>query len=117
MWYQERMDKHRHAEILVLEDLIIRDFVDPIEVVATSTYPNLIQNYTNSNFLQCKAILASTVEIVDDINDYITNLLPGVSSLRFILFLKFRYKQYNILSLVCKLEYNTLININCITIF
>ncbi|XP_058763553.1 uncharacterized protein LOC131637000 [Vicia villosa] len=53
------------------------DFFDPIETIVKSTYPNLIENLTNLEFLQSRAILASTLEVVDEINDYITNLLPG----------------------------------------
>lgn len=38
-------------------------------------------NKTNKSlgepFQQSRAILASTIEIVDEINDYVTNLLPG----------------------------------------
>ena len=49
----------------------------PIEKIVTNTYPNLLENFTNPDFLQSRAILASTIEIVDEINDYITNLLPG----------------------------------------
>ncbi|XP_058733080.1 uncharacterized protein LOC131604671 [Vicia villosa] len=41
------------------------------------TYPDPIHNYLDSNYLQSRAILASTIEVVDDINQYITNLLPG----------------------------------------
>ncbi|XP_058763022.1 uncharacterized protein LOC131636428 [Vicia villosa] len=52
-------------------------FDDPIEMIVKSTYPNILENYTNSTFLQSRAILASTIEIVDEINDYIINLLPG----------------------------------------
>lgn len=53
------------------------DYIDPIEKIVTSTYQNLLQNCTNTNFLQSRAILASTIEIIDEINDYITNLLQG----------------------------------------
>ncbi|XP_050918491.1 uncharacterized protein LOC127135910 [Lathyrus oleraceus] len=59
------------------EELLIRDFVDSIQAIVTSTYLGLLQNYTNLDFLSCRTILASIIEIVDDINDYIANLLPG----------------------------------------
>lgn len=42
-----------YVEIDIPEELLIRDFVDPIRVIVTSTYPNLLQNYTNPDFLRC----------------------------------------------------------------
>ncbi|XP_058761557.1 uncharacterized protein LOC131634946 [Vicia villosa] len=66
-----------YAEITIPPEFLLKDFVDPIEKIVTSTYPNLLENFTNPEFLQSRAILASTIEIVDEINDYITNLLPG----------------------------------------
>lgn len=51
------------------------DFDDPIEAIIISNSLNLLQNYTNSQFLRSKVILTSIIEIVDDINDYITYLL------------------------------------------
>ncbi|KAI5447553.1 hypothetical protein KIW84_015126, partial [Lathyrus oleraceus] len=66
-----------YVEINIPEELLIRDFMDQIQAIVTSTYLDLLQNYTNPDFLPCRAILTSTIEIVDDINDYITNLLPG----------------------------------------
>ncbi|XP_058763550.1 uncharacterized protein LOC131636997 [Vicia villosa] len=66
-----------YAEITIPNDFLLADFFDPIETIVKSTYPNLIENLTNPEFLQSRAILASTLEVVDEINDYITNLLPG----------------------------------------
>ncbi|KAF1898535.1 hypothetical protein Lal_00032116 [Lupinus albus] len=37
----------------------------------SSTYPNLQHHYKDGEYLQSKAILASTIEIVDQINDYV----------------------------------------------
>lgn len=75
-----------YVEIDIPEDLLIRDFVDPIQAIVISTYLDLFQNYTSPNFLRCRAILASTIEIVDDINDFITNLLPSIFSFLLLLF-------------------------------
>ncbi|XP_058732760.1 uncharacterized protein LOC131604331 [Vicia villosa] len=66
-----------YAEICIPPELLLTDYVNPIEKIVTSTYPNILDNYTNSTFLQSRAILASTIEVVDEINDYLINLLPG----------------------------------------
>ncbi|XP_058767402.1 uncharacterized protein LOC131641097 [Vicia villosa] len=66
-----------YADICIPNEFIISNFTDPIQAIVEDTYPDLIHNYLDSNYLQSRAILASTIEVVDDINQYITNLLPG----------------------------------------
>lgn len=56
---------------------MIQDCEDLIEAIVDSTYPNLLQQNTNAQFLQCRAILASTNDIVDKINDYTLALISG----------------------------------------
>ncbi|XP_058767624.1 uncharacterized protein LOC131641336 [Vicia villosa] len=66
-----------YADICIPDEFLISNFKDPIKAIVEDTYPDLIHNYLDSNYLQSRAILASTIEVVDDINQYITNLLPG----------------------------------------
>ncbi|XP_058784545.1 uncharacterized protein LOC131659356 [Vicia villosa] len=66
-----------YVDICIPDEFIISNFADPIQAIVEDTYPDLIHNYLDSNDLQSRAILASTIEVVDDINQYITNLLPG----------------------------------------
>ncbi|XP_058726583.1 uncharacterized protein LOC131597942 [Vicia villosa] len=66
-----------YASICIPDEFLISSFSDPIKAIVEDTYPDLIHNYLDSNYLQSRAILASTIEVVDDINQYITNLLPG----------------------------------------
>ncbi|XP_058726733.1 uncharacterized protein LOC131598119 [Vicia villosa] len=65
------------ANIEIPQELLITDFEDPIQAIVESTYPDLLQNYTRLDYLQGKAILASTIEVVDRINHYILDLIPG----------------------------------------
>ncbi|XP_058741448.1 uncharacterized protein LOC131613826 [Vicia villosa] len=65
-----------YADICILDEFLISNFSDPIKAIVEDTYPDLIPNYLDSDYLQSRAILASTIEVVDDINKYITNLLP-----------------------------------------
>lgn len=67
-----------YVEIDIPEELLIREFVDQIKAIVICIYPNQLQNYINLNFLKCRAILVSTIEIFDDINDYITNILLDI---------------------------------------
>ncbi|KAK2444078.1 ATP-dependent DNA helicase pif1 [Trifolium repens] len=66
-----------YADIHIPKELLISDYADPIAAIVHSTYPNLISHYKSSKFLQERAILASTIEVVDQINNYVFNLIPG----------------------------------------
>ncbi|XP_058733237.1 uncharacterized protein LOC131604840 [Vicia villosa] len=66
-----------YADICIPDEFLISNFLDPIKAIVEDTYPDLIHNYLDSDYFQSRAILASTIEVVDDINKYIINLLPG----------------------------------------
>ncbi|XP_045792116.1 uncharacterized protein LOC123886886 [Trifolium pratense] len=68
-----------YADIDIPKDLLILDYDDPIHAIVHSTYPNLIEHYKSANFLQSRAILASTIEVVEQINSYVLTLIPGES--------------------------------------
>jgi ATP-dependent DNA helicase PIF1 len=65
------------VDIEIPHELLITNFDDPKLAIVKSTYPNLLHNYLNYDFLSSRAILASTIEIVNEINDFILQLLPG----------------------------------------
>ena len=52
------------------------DFDDSIQAIVDTTYPDLLQNYSNVDFLQKRVVLASTKDVVDSINDYVMSLIP-----------------------------------------
>jgi ATP-dependent DNA helicase PIF1 len=66
------------AEIEIPKELLIVDYDEPIPAIVASTYPNLVANYKSHQFLQERAILASTIEVVDQINNYVLSLIPGI---------------------------------------
>ncbi|GAU26226.1 hypothetical protein TSUD_224170 [Trifolium subterraneum] len=66
-----------NAEVDILPELLITNFDDPIDAIVQSTYPNLLLQYQNGQFMQSRAILASTDEAVNEINDYVLRLVPG----------------------------------------
>ncbi|XP_058783166.1 uncharacterized protein LOC131657824 [Vicia villosa] len=66
-----------YAEIDIPKDLLISNFDDPLEAIFQNTYPNFHMNFNNVDFLQSRAILAGTIETVDEINQYILDFLPG----------------------------------------
>jgi ATP-dependent DNA helicase PIF1 len=59
------------------QDLFVQSSSDPIGDIVEKIYPNLLQNILTPNFFQDKAILAPTLEVVENINDYVLALMPG----------------------------------------
>ncbi|XP_020967606.1 uncharacterized protein LOC107615768 [Arachis ipaensis] len=58
-------------------DLIIPVLENPVEDIVNTIYPNLVQNFCDPSFFQDMAILAPTVDNVEEINNYIVDLLPA----------------------------------------
>jgi ATP-dependent DNA helicase PIF1 len=58
-------------------DLLIPSSGNPIASIVESTYPNLLGNIGKSEYFQSKAILAPKNTIVDQVNDYVLDLIPG----------------------------------------
>ncbi|KAK2403227.1 ATP-dependent DNA helicase PIF1 [Trifolium repens] len=65
------------ANIRIPDELLITTFDDPISAIIDSTYPDLLENNQNYDFLSARAILASTIEVVNKINNVVLQLLPG----------------------------------------
>lgn len=59
------------------EDLLINDYVDPLSAIVDSTYPSILDNMSGTGYLQQRAILAPTNEIVDAVNEYMLSLIHG----------------------------------------
>ncbi|KAF1872414.1 hypothetical protein Lal_00016712, partial [Lupinus albus] len=74
------------VEVDIPEELLILHFDNPIEAIVSSTYPDLHLHYNDEQFLQRRAILvvefgslqlASTIDIVDQINEYVLSIILG----------------------------------------
>jgi ATP-dependent DNA helicase PIF1 len=83
------------AEIEIPPELLITNYHDPIQGIVDSTYPEFLQNYTDHQYLLSRAILASTIEVVDTINNYVLGLMPGnVFDFYFNLFITITHIQF-----------------------
>ncbi|XP_054797484.1 uncharacterized protein LOC129302583 [Prosopis cineraria] len=67
------------TKIEIPPDLLISNYKDPMEAIVSSSYPNLLENLSNLKYFNDRAILAPTIESVNEINDYMCSLLPGES--------------------------------------
>lgn len=56
-----------HAEIGIPHKILIEQFDDPIVAIIESTYPSFLDSYKSFDYLKSRAILASTIEVVDQI--------------------------------------------------
>ncbi|XP_058751199.1 uncharacterized protein LOC131624268 [Vicia villosa] len=58
------------VDIEIPQNLLITNYDDHIQAIVEST-PNLLENFQDVTYLQGRAILASTIEVVDKINHYV----------------------------------------------
>ncbi|KAL3037718.1 hypothetical protein AAZX31_01G086000 [Glycine max] len=65
-----------YATIEILAHLLINEYDDPISAIVKSTFPDLDQHHNNPQFFKSRAILASTNETVEQINDYVLSFIP-----------------------------------------
>nr|XP_023883470.1 uncharacterized protein LOC111995771 [Quercus suber] len=65
------------SNIVIPSDLLIDVGDDPIQSIVTATYPNLHSNYADGKYLEERSILAPTNDVVNEINDYIIDLLAS----------------------------------------
>ena len=72
-----------YATVEIPQYLLITEYDDPIHARVNSTFPDLCQHHNNTEFFQSRAILASTNETVQQVNDYILSLIPGNNNTAF----------------------------------
>ncbi|KAH7545387.1 hypothetical protein FEM48_Zijuj01G0088100 [Ziziphus jujuba var. spinosa] len=63
-----------HAMIDIPNDLLIKYTEDSAASIVNSTYPSFSENINDPSYLQERAILAPTLDIVESINDYVSSL-------------------------------------------
>uniref|UniRef100_A0A0R0EW12 ATP-dependent DNA helicase n=1 Tax=Glycine max TaxID=3847 RepID=A0A0R0EW12_SOYBN len=66
-----------YGSIEIPKDLLIIEYDDPLYAIVNSTFPILSHHHTNPEYFQARAILASTNETVQQVNDYILSLILG----------------------------------------
>ena len=64
------------TSIDIPNDLLIRDTSGHLAAIIESTYLDLLQKLNDETYLQNRAILCPTYDIVDKVNEHILSLLP-----------------------------------------
>jgi ATP-dependent DNA helicase PIF1 len=58
-------------------DILIHGVTNPIGDIIDSIYPDILKNIFVPGFFEPRAILAPTLEVVEEINNYVLSLMPG----------------------------------------
>ncbi|KAH0665027.1 hypothetical protein KY285_026233 [Solanum tuberosum] len=61
-------------KVKIPDDLLIHNCDDPISEIVESTYSNYLTHSTDMKYLQERAILAPTLQMVESVNDYMVSL-------------------------------------------
>ncbi|KAK9740669.1 hypothetical protein RND81_03G052500 [Saponaria officinalis] len=63
--------------ISIPDDMLIENTGNPVASIVEEVYPNLLDNYTDTTYLQGRAILTPKNETADEVNAYMLSLIPG----------------------------------------
>ena len=74
-----------YATIQIQQEQLITEYNDPIHSIVSSTFPDLCHHHNDREHFQSRAILASTNETVQQVNDYILTLIPGDHILNYLI--------------------------------
>ncbi|XP_070005884.1 uncharacterized protein LOC107785461 [Nicotiana tabacum] len=61
-------------KVEIPDDLLIHNCDDPISGIVESTYSDFLRHFTDIKYLQERAILAPTLQMVESVNDYMISL-------------------------------------------
>ncbi|KAG4943681.1 hypothetical protein JHK85_048327 [Glycine max] len=66
-----------YATIEIPQELLITEYNDPIDSIISSTFQDLSHHDNDPEYFETRAILASTNETVQQVNDYMLTMIPG----------------------------------------
>lgn len=70
-------NEYGESDIDIPKDLLIMDTTNPLQSLIVFAYPQLLTNMNTNNLFEERAILAPTLELIEQINDYVLSLIPG----------------------------------------
>ncbi|XP_019161146.1 PREDICTED: ATP-dependent DNA helicase PIF6-like [Ipomoea nil] len=68
-----------HVDVQIPKKHVLKPDCDPIKAIVKSTFPMFQENQNNGDYLIGRAILAPTLEVVDEVNDYMSTLNDATS--------------------------------------
>ncbi|KAK9742463.1 hypothetical protein RND81_03G174800 [Saponaria officinalis] len=73
----EKTGEDEKTWISIPDDMLIENTGDPVASIVEEVYPNLLENYTDTTYLQGRAILTPKNKTADEVNTYMLGLIPG----------------------------------------
>ncbi|GAU40269.1 hypothetical protein TSUD_60600 [Trifolium subterraneum] len=74
-------DENGEAVINIAEDLCVLQHDNPLLSLVDFVYPNIVNCFGKSNFFEDEAILAPTLEVVQEVNDFVLSMIPGLNQI------------------------------------
>ncbi|KAH1249451.1 ATP-dependent DNA helicase pif1 [Glycine max] len=74
-----------YATIEIPQELLITEYNDPIHSIISSTFPDLCHHHNDREYFQTRAILASTNETIQQVNDYMLTMIPSDHILNYLM--------------------------------
>uniref|UniRef100_A0A494G8U4 ATP-dependent DNA helicase n=1 Tax=Solanum lycopersicum TaxID=4081 RepID=A0A494G8U4_SOLLC len=74
-------DNEVDKTIALPSDLLIESAGDPLAAIVESTYPNILESMSDISYFLNRAILTTKNSIVEKINDYMLDMVPGEEKL------------------------------------
>ncbi|XP_028766672.1 uncharacterized protein LOC114724484 [Neltuma alba] len=67
------------VQIEIPKEILISKYTNAMEAIVSATYGDLVYNFGNQDFFSDRAILAPTIDHVNQLNEYMCQMLPGES--------------------------------------
>ncbi|XP_073017823.1 uncharacterized protein [Primulina eburnea] len=67
-------ENYGYATIDIPDELLLKDYNDPIATIVESTYPLFGNTVSDATYFQQKAILAPTLDVVQSVNEYMISM-------------------------------------------
>ena len=78
-------DNDGYATIKIPQELLITEYNDLIHSIVSSTFPNLCHHHNDREYFQTRAILGSTNETIQQVNDYMLTMISGDHILNYLI--------------------------------
>ncbi|KAM3232549.1 hypothetical protein P3L10_017908 [Capsicum annuum] len=62
------------GKVPIPDDVLISDCEDPVSAIVNSTYTDFYSHYSDVTYIQKRAILAPTLDMVESINEHMVSL-------------------------------------------
>ncbi|GAU29146.1 hypothetical protein TSUD_59130 [Trifolium subterraneum] len=72
-------DENGEVVIKIAEELCVLQHNNPLLSLVDFVYPNIVNCLGKTNFFEDEAILAPTLEVVQEVNDFLLSMIPGES--------------------------------------